>query len=1152
MTKQPTDPASVARDTFLDVYRRDIAAGLRHTLDHYQQQFPGHAETIALEWAWLEPESVDGRDKPNQPIGRPDVIGPYRVVDELGRGAQATVYLAEHQKLHRRVALKVLHVAAAGDNTTTQQRFRREAEATAGLEHPGICSIYETGRSDGRTWIAMQHVRGATLASHLQKADALSSAPTVRLPQSEPTSNSESNSSSSRGTTRSDIMRVLSFVEQAARALHAAHEQGLVHRDVKPGNLMVHDDGHPVVLDFGLAHAHDGDDGEGLGLTRSTDVLGTPYYMAPEQLRQQPGGVDCRADVWALGVTLYECLTGQRPFTATSREALYRQILSEEPTAPRQLNSQISRDLEVVLRAALDKEPNRRYQTASEFADDLRRVRCYEPIAAKPVSTWGRVWRWSRRHPSVALSSSIAAVSLVAGLTISLILQTRLADTLVSTRSLGLAGAASKELAGDPGFALLLALKAVEVEDRLETRSALHQAFSQCREEVYFPTAGKLLCADALPGGSLFLTGSVSGAVQCWNRDGGLAWQHQHVSNAERVGEREAVMQLVFAGNDRDRVVAAFRDGDVCLWDLQGTLLDTYVTKPRRIASHAGASVPMPTTDEQMLIGFADGVQLLRLAGTDRDRLELLHDFPQPGFDGTWACSRDWRYVATGDLQADTGSLWQRNSKGDYVRKGPLLDATGVIRELAFSGSRLLIGVQGSDSVCLDLDSDKGTLFGGRGADMVSWLDENRVVAAGYGGKPEVWDATSATLQSPVMARNGRSVVTGFTIATSNAGTMYAACSQDGSIRVFDAPRPDDAGVTAQPRERYALRGHFGLPNGVLFTNGDRDLFSWSSDARLWNLEDDLLLPTLKGQLSYSPDLAGSRLIAGRMVVDKQHRVVLKMPTAGQWTSGASFSSDGKYVANRNRREINVYATADGELVDQHIAKDGNGAVHMVPGSSEVMYVDLEHETITIHNYLTGQNRPGPQLGYFVWGAAHSPDGRSIAVLARPGLVVLFRLDDTGSHGWQKQASHMVSETMRVITYSPEGDQLLVGADDGRMLAFDADLKPTAAKFAGHRQRISSIRYSRCGTRIASSAKDGTARVWRRDGTLLLVLESDGGGLQGCEFSPDGRYLLTSRMSGVRRWYLHTEDLIAAAKARIHRPLLPAERAKYAELLDDR
>ena len=1149
MTKQPTDPASVARDTFLDVYRRDIAAGLRRTLDHYQQQFPGHAETIALEWAWLEPESVDGLDKPNHPVGRPDVIGPYRVLDELGRGAQATVYLAEHQKLHRRVALKVLHVAATGDDTTTQRRFRREAEATAGLEHPGICSIYETGRSDGRTWIAMQHVRGATLAYHLQTSQDGTGSPTVRLPSTESTSNSESSSSSSRGTTRSDIMRVLAFVEQAARALHAAHEQGLVHRDVKPGNLMVHDDGHPVVLDFGLAHAHDGGDGEGLGLTRSTDVLGTPYYMAPEQLRQQRGSVDCRADVWALGVTLYECLTRQRPFTATSREALYRQILSEEPTSPRQLNPQVSRDLEVVLRAALDKEPNRRYQTASEFADDLRRVRCYEPITAKPVSTWGRVWRWSRRHPSVALSSSIAVLSLVAGLTISLILQTRLAYTLTSTRALGLAGAAAKELAGDPGLALLLALQAVEVEDRLETRSALHQAFAECREEVYFPTAGKLLCTDALPDGSLFVTGSVSGAVQCWNRDGGLAWQYQHVSNGERVGEHEAVMQLVFAGDNRDRVIAAFRDGDVCLWDRHGTLLDTYATSPRRIASHGGASVPMPTADEQLLIGFADGVQLLRLAGTGRDRLDLLHDFPQPGFDGRWACSSGWQYVATSDLDADTGSLWQRNSEGRYVRKGPLLEVEGVVRELAFSGARLLVGVSGSDSVCLDLDHDVRTVFGGRGADMVSWLDETRVVAAGYGGKPEVWDATSATLCSPVAASKDRSVLTGFTIATSEAGTMYAACSQDGSIRVFDVLPPDHSGVTAPPRERYALRAHFGLPNGVRFTNGGRDLFSWSSGARLWNLEDELLWPNLSGRLSYSRDPAGSRLIAGHTLLDEERRVVLKMPFAGQWIGGASISSDGKYVANRNGREVNVYSTTDGARVDRHPAKDFNGFVEMVPGSNEVMYLDLEHETITIRNYLTGHNRPGPQPGYFVWGAAHSPDGRSIAVLARPGLVVLFR--DSGN-GWQKHASHKVSETMRVITYSPEGDELLVGADDGSVLAFDADLRPSAATFAGHRQRITSISYSRCGKLIASSAKDGTARVWQRDGTLLLVLESNGGGWQGCEFSPDGRYLLTSRMSGVRRWHLRTEELIAAAKGSIQRTFLPAERAKYAELLGER
>ena len=1160
MTEQPTDPANKARDAFLDVYRQDIAAGRRRTLDDYQQQFAGHEETIAQEWAWLEPASVNGQEAQHRRVSRPDVIGPYRVLEELGRGAQATVYLAEHQKLHRRVALKVLHASATLDDTTTQRRFRREAEATAGLEHPGICSIYETGRSDGQTWIAMQHVAGATLAAHLQRAREPGSSPTVRLPLRESQGSTESSGSSSRGTMRSDLMRVVAFFEQTALALDAAHEQGLVHRDVKPGNLIVRDDGQPVVLDFGLAHD---DDGHDLGLTRSTDVLGTPYYMAPEQLRHDSKNVDRRADIWALGVTLYECLAGRRPFSATSRESLYRQILSEEPAAPRLLNPQVSHDLEVVVLTALDKDPDRRYQTAADFAEDLRRVRCYEPIQAKPVSTWGRVWRWSRRHPAVALSSSIAVLSLLIGLGVSLFLQTRLASTLTSARALGLASAASKEVASNPACAMLLALEAIALEDRIETRSALHQTLARCREEVYFPTEGSVISADALPDGSKFVTGSVGGFVQCWSRDGELEWQYQHPYDNSLRGDRRACMLTAFVGEQRDRVVAAFRDGELRMWDLSGQLLDEYAPSPQKDVSYCGHSRTAAATGSQFLIGFDGSVQLLKIVGPTRDQLEQAQSFPKPGAEGVWSCSDDWQWIATsnGKRRNDAGNLWQRRADGHYERVDSLLESdqkTGLYG-LAFSKSRLLIGMQGHDSVCFDIAKDTRTYFGSGGAQLVSWLAGDRFVAGSEGGKPLIWDQPGAPAITPAARPDDRSVLTGSSIATSQGGTMFATCNQTGSIQVFEAPLPTSPADSTEPRLQYTLRGHFGLPAGAMFTNGDRELFSWSSGARLWNLQSDLEWQGLNGSLAFSPEPEGSRLLAGWQLLDADRQAVgKKLRGAGKWAGGACFSSDGKYVSLRSdgkyvsRRsgpEIHVYATADGTLIDRHPAKDKDGAVCMVPDSSEVLYLDIDHEVATFHNYLTGKNRPGPTLGCYAWGAACSPDGNSIAVIARPNQILLFRQTATG---WTRHAVRDVFETMRMIVYSPEGDQILVGADDGRIHAFDADLRATNLPFVGHRQRITCIRYSRCGQLIATTAKDGSARLWHKDGTALAVLEVDGGGMQICAFTPDGRHVLTSGGKVVRKWFLHTEDLIAAAKARTRRELLPAERAKYAELLGDR
>ncbi len=386
-----------ARDAFLRVYIEDLEADRSRSLAEYQRLFPGMEEAVAAEWRLLEVAE-------EQPVVEPaETLGPYRIVRVLGRGAQATVFLAEHSELRRQVALKVLvagpPVEESSQGTSSAlRRFRREAELSAGLEHPGLCSVYETGQSEGRVWIAMQYIAGETLAERLAQRQAVAVG------------------GSDRGAARRELEGDLEYLEAAARALHAAHETGLVHRDVKPGNLMVAEpDGRAVVLDFGLVH-----DVEDLGLTRSTEVVGTPYYLAPEQILRTGRAVDRRVDVWALGVTLYECLAGQRPFRAATRDVLYRQIVAEEPAALRRVCSAASRDLEVVVATALSKEVDRRYATALEFAEDLRRVRTGEPIKARPLTALVRAWRWARRHPAVAVSVAVAFLAIGFGLVVSL------------------------------------------------------------------------------------------------------------------------------------------------------------------------------------------------------------------------------------------------------------------------------------------------------------------------------------------------------------------------------------------------------------------------------------------------------------------------------------------------------------------------------------------------------------------------------------------------------------------------------------------------------------------------------------------------------------------------------------------------------------
>jgi serine/threonine protein kinase/tetratricopeptide (TPR) repeat protein len=370
----PAEETAVAA-AFLQRYLADQEAGAPRSADEYRALWPGMSHVIDRELAALS-ERATVR-----------TLGGYEIERELGRGGQAVVWLARDPVLERRVALKVLDVL--GDVTSEMlARFRREAEVAARLDHSGICGVLDTGIDDGRAWIAMNYVPGETLAARLEAARAGGPTP----------------------WTREQLDEVAGLFEEAARALHAAHEAGVIHRDLKPGNLMVTPEGRMVILDFGLA-------GDELGatLTRTGDVFGTPTYMSPEQLRGRVR-LDRRTDVYSLGAALFEALAHVPPLTAPTREALYRAILEDEAPDVRRRNDAIPRDLAVIIATALDKQPDRRFQSAADLAEDLRRFQGREPIRARPVSSLRRVGSWVQRNPVISALATGLFVTLVGGL----------------------------------------------------------------------------------------------------------------------------------------------------------------------------------------------------------------------------------------------------------------------------------------------------------------------------------------------------------------------------------------------------------------------------------------------------------------------------------------------------------------------------------------------------------------------------------------------------------------------------------------------------------------------------------------------------------------------------------------------------------------
>ncbi|MCA9320470.1 MAG: protein kinase, partial [Planctomycetes bacterium] len=343
-------------------------------------------------------------------------LGPYLILNELGRGGQGTVYLAEDTRLRRRVALKVLELQSAFGGQGPLERLRHEAEAAARLDDPGLCAVFEMGVEDQVAWMAMRYVEGETLAKRIHSTLGAASFSFVRLADTTDTTlDSGAVAPSVEGRDESTLTRgfvewvaLLELFERAARSLHVAHEAGILHRDIKPANIMVTAGLKPVILDFGLARTLDLD---WTNITQTGQLLGTPAYMSPEQLLAQRLTLDPRTDVYSLGVSLYECATLKRPFEGPTREALYQQIATKEPIDPRRLNPDIPRDLATIILTAISKDRDRRYLTAAAFADDLAALREGRPVAARPVGPLGRLLRWGRREPAWA---SLVVVLMVA------------------------------------------------------------------------------------------------------------------------------------------------------------------------------------------------------------------------------------------------------------------------------------------------------------------------------------------------------------------------------------------------------------------------------------------------------------------------------------------------------------------------------------------------------------------------------------------------------------------------------------------------------------------------------------------------------------------------------------------------------------------
>src|SRR5438034_7479784 len=298
-------------------------------------------------------------------------LGDYELLEEIGRGGQGVVFRARQKSLNRTVALKIIGLGQWATNAHLK-RFRLEAEAAASLNHPCIVPIYEVGERVGTCYVSMGFIEGDQL-DEIAKSEAM------------------------------PVRCAAELIAKVARTVHYAHEHHILHRDIKPGNILLDRQGEPHLTDFGLARLVETES----TITRTMEVLGTPSYMAPEQAVGNNARVTSATDVYGLGAVLYQLLTGHPPFAGGTTFETVRLVLDTEPRQPRLLNPKVDRDLATICLMCLDKDPQRRYSSALALAEDLARWLQHEPMRARRTGLFSRGRRWVRRNPSIAVMAAL-------------------------------------------------------------------------------------------------------------------------------------------------------------------------------------------------------------------------------------------------------------------------------------------------------------------------------------------------------------------------------------------------------------------------------------------------------------------------------------------------------------------------------------------------------------------------------------------------------------------------------------------------------------------------------------------------------------------------------------------------------------------------
>ncbi|MFM1769606.1 MAG: hypothetical protein RJA22_2135 [Verrucomicrobiota bacterium] len=993
-------------------------------------------------WAWFNPAG----STPPDPAATPTVeaTGPrprillelpgHEVLEEIARGGMGIVYRARQLQPRREVALKMLLPHQMG-SPDVAQRFDLEARALADLEHPAILPVYQSGTHDGMPFFTMKLAQGGTLADRRVKLAGQWTA-------------------------------IAGLLIQVADAVHFAHEHGVLHRDLKPGNILFDEHDHVYVSDFGLAKLL----GTNSSITRSIDLLGTPHYMAPEVAEGSARLATIPSDIYSLGAVLFELLAGRPPFEAEGVPALLRKIVEDTPAWPAAAARLVPRDLQVICLKCLAKDPAHRYPSARALAEDLQRFLDGEPILARPISTATRAARWCRKNPVLASISASLVLALVGGM-LGIHYQWRKA------RRLAAAEAAQRSRA--------------EGETRV-TRASLYAADLQAAHQALgrgdLGAARNLLAAHRPRQGQEDLRGFE------WR----LLWSLSRGDHTRLLqGHTGAVTAVAFTP-DQKTVVSASLDGTVRLWDAQSG--QTRAVLP---AHPLGVLCASLSPDGSLLAtsSFEGDVQLWRT-----------HDLqPVRSFPGGWARvafhpSAPLLAIATETRSpgpAGQVTLWDYQSG-----KRRLELPTGGGRVVFSPDGRWLAtgGDSGREDDRLTVwDLTSGTVRQTFPLQRVEYLaftgDSARLLACRRTSGVTQCDLASgkATTLEP-----GETSITS-TLAFAPAGRQLAAGGFDAGVRLLDP--------SLQPVPSPTLRGHTReilalafAPNGRLLASGSLDM-----TVRLWDLRALDQSPRRLEDIGATPRFApDSRLLAYRIGETvrlwdaaraiEAARFPVRQPL-GFIDGGATFVG-----AVRSPDAIQFWQVAEPRLlrsVPLQPAPKEPGGINASPDCS-LVYMREQDGAVGVWDTRTGHKTCDVRGSWRTSNAADfTSDNRLIAVGIEDGEVVLWDLAANRlHHRFQAHPNHVGR-----LDFSADNRLLATAGGEGLIRVWDTTRWTMVAALPGHRSAVWDVSFAPDGRTLASTSY-GQVFLWHLPTARQLFTLVEEGGDKSIRFSPDGRTLV--------------------------------------------